>query len=111
MDRKRARYRNDSTIANDLLQSCEARGCHRKRMRTQIPISDDARSTRSVRSEPEHTQAGRARMNADADGEKKPKKRAPRKRIQKPVSPEEVEGEGQQDQEDPVPKKKRRKVA
>lgn len=106
MDRKRARYRNDSTPANDLLESCEARGCHRKqhaRTRTRVPIADDARSTRSARSaESEHAR--------DSPGKAKPQRRPTRKRSQMTAQQEvgsPVPG-GQND--DPAPKKKKRKV-
>lgn len=96
MDRKRARYRNDSTLAHDRLQSCEVQGCHRKRNHARIPIADDTRSTRSARSESDHTHA---------QAEHKPKKRAARKRSQKTL-----QEEGNQTPDELVPKKKRLKV-
>ncbi|KIJ57222.1 hypothetical protein M422DRAFT_238816 [Sphaerobolus stellatus SS14] len=84
VDPKRARYRNDSTPTNDLLQSCERRGCHRKReaarprsVRNVIP--DDARSVRSTRSTETNSapkKRGRKRKNpgtvrrADTEKEK-----------------------------------------
>ncbi|KAF8589657.1 hypothetical protein K439DRAFT_326884 [Ramaria rubella] len=100
MDRKRARYRNDSTPTNDLLQPCEARGCHRKemaRMKRRAPISEDARSTRSARSE------------SDAQ-EQKPKKRVSRKRSQKALQDDEHEEEPGKGEQESSPKKKKRKV-
>jgi len=93
MDPKRARYRNDSTPANDLLESCESRGCFRK----QIPIAhspcsvpEDARSTRSTRSEPEAKKRARRKRCIENDED------ADRKSIK---------------DEQPSPKKKRRKAA
>lgn len=107
MDRKRARYRNDSTLANDLLQSCEARGCHRKQYseaRTRVPIADDARSTRSARSaESEHKH--------DAQVGQKVAKRTVRKRTQKTVQQEDAVSSPRDQHDDLSPKKKKRKVA
>ena len=105
MDRKRARYRNDSTPVNDLLQSCEARGCHRRQYgqtRTRVPIADDARSTRSARS------AG-SEHPRDGQGEQKPKKR-PRKRTQKMVQEEDAADTAEGKNDDSTPKRKKRKA-
>ena len=105
MDRKRARYRNDSTPANDLLQSCETRGCHRRRYAQprNVPVADDARSMRSARS------VESERLH-DVQGEQKPKKRTARKRSQKTVQEDDaaVSPGGQKD--DSTPKKKKRKI-
>ncbi|KAF8513864.1 hypothetical protein JB92DRAFT_197766 [Gautieria morchelliformis] len=100
MDRKRARYRNDSTVANDLLESCETRGCHRKQYaqaRTRVPIADDARSTRSARS----VESGRTHNT-----EQKPRKRTARKRSQKAVHDE--DGGDNPEGQDDGPTRRRR---